>query len=219
MKKALIFGLVVIFVLAAGPALADKSSPKLTLNWQSEVNPDKCDRVGAPVINVTEKVKNDVDSGTAGNYWAFDNYERQIKVWKTPISGIFCSIVRYEGKFKGVGGQTSPGGTGILLGNERGEFKGGYRATIGGSLLLNPTWPTHGSVGTIDYQCDINHNCPGYVSWPAQYFGPGYSFDQPWWGWIYHGDDDSGTWINAITGNFGDILGHPDNSNESEEND
>jgi len=212
--------MVAVSVLAVGPALADKNSPRLTLNWQNEVKPDKCDGVGAPVINVTEKVKNDVDSGVAGNYWAFDNYERQIKVWSTHTPGTFCGIVRYEGKFKGVGGQTSPGGTGTLLGNERGEFKGGYRATIGGSLLSNPTWPTHGSVGTIDYKCDINANCPGYVSWLAQYFTPGYSFDQPWWGWIYRGDDGSGTWVNAITGTFGNILGHAGNGNhESEGND
>src|ERR1035437_9603138 len=85
-------------------------------------NPDKqltksaCgEKLGNPIINVTQKVQNDVDSGFAGNYWAFDYYSRNIKVWQTtPAStdsaiATYCGIVTYNGNFYAVPGQIGPG--------------------------------------------------------------------------------------------------------------
>ncbi len=178
---------------------------ELHLDWQKEVNPTKCPRQGDPIINVAEKVKNDADSGLGG-YWAFDNYVRHITVWSSGDSK-FCGIVVYEGKFNAVEGQKSPGNTGVVGKNVTGEFEGGYRTTVfTGTLLATPGWPTHGSVGTVDYACDIAGNCPGHIDWTTKYFSSTSGFNLDWWGWIYHADDDHGTWINAITGNFGDIL-------------
>lgn len=186
-------------------------------NNSSNFNPEKqlsksaCgDKLGDPVINVKQKVQNDVDSGLGG-YWAFDYYNRRIKVWSTGENK-YCAIVTYDGKFYAVPGQVGPGNipSGALINTPtnapvNGDMNGGYRATITGTLLSSPTWSTNGNVGTTNYQCDINANCPGRVSWTDQYFNPGYGFDQPWWGWKYNGGSH-GTWVNSIDGNSGNIL-------------
>ena len=181
-------------------------------------NPDKqlsksaCgDKLKDPVVNIVQKVQNDADSGEAGNYWAFDYYTRHIKVWAVGENK-YCAIATYDGKFYAVPGQIGPGNrpSGALINtptNEpvNGDMDGGYRATITGSLLSTPLWTTNGSVGTTNYQCDINANCPGRVSWLDKYFNSGYSFDYGWWGWKYDGGSH-GTWINSQDGNSGNIL-------------
>ena len=178
------------------------------LDWKKEVNHNQCDTTGKPVINVEEKVLNDVDSGFGGNNWAFDNYNRQIQVWKQ-TDGTYCAVVSYHGKFDGQAGQTAPNGTGTLNGNENGAFEGGYRAIITGNLIPAPSLPTKGSIGTFDYQCPItasdpSTDCPEYFSWPLKYFTD-INFVYSWWGWIYNGGK-CGTWINSIDGSPGNIL-------------
>ncbi len=174
------------------------------LNWGSQINAGQCPKVGKPVVNVVQKVVNDVDSGQAGNYWAFDNLTRQIQVWATSTTGEYCAEVSYQGKFDSQAGQISPGNTGTLNGSEDGTFQGGYNATINGTLLTTPLWKTRGSVGTTDYQCDLSGTCLGYVSWIGQYFNAGYGFDYNWWEWIYRNDNH--VWVNSINGNSGDVL-------------
>lgn len=174
------------------------------LNWGSQINAGQCIKVGKPIINVVQKVVNDVDSGQAGNYWAFDNVTRQIQVWATDVSEVYCAEVSYQGKFDGQQGQRSPGDTDNLNGSEDGTFHGGYNATITGTLLVTPLWQTRGSVGTTDYNCDLSGNCPGYVSWTGQYFSAGYGFDYNWWGWIYRNGNH--VWVNASEGNSGDVI-------------
>ena len=88
----------------------------------------------------------------------------------------------------------------------QGAYSGGYLATFTGTLNPSPTWPTLGSVGTVNYACDGVGNCPGYVSYLATYFTSYGSFVQPWWGWQYS-TASHGTWINASAGNSGDITG------------
>lgn len=184
----------------------DHGNGGLHLDWKKEVNAKKCNVHGDPIINVEEKVKNDADSGVAGNAWAFDNYKRLIKVWQVG-NNTYCATVAYEGKFNAVAGQTGPAGTGVIGNDVKGEFQGGYRSTVfTGTLLTSPLWPTNGSVGTVDYQCDLSFNCPGRINWTTQYFSSTPGFDLAWWGWIYKADDDHGTWINAISGNLGNIL-------------
>ncbi len=168
-----------------------------------ELSAARCDSTGAPVINVVQKVVGDVDSGEAGNYWAFDSFARHIQVWDQG-GGAYCAIVQYDGKFDAQAGETSPGAGDVLDGDEDGTFHGGYRAIITGDLLDSPTWKTRGSVGTFDYGCDLAGNCPGYVSWIDQYFEPGSGFDYEWWGWTYRAGKH-GTWINSADGNSGDI--------------
>ena len=174
---------------------------------------------GNRVINFTEKVINDADSGQAGNYWAFDTWTRHVQVWSVGPDE-YCATADYEpSTFQAVGGQTSPGNNGTLTGDEYGTFQGGYVSTIFTAMLdvSNATvWPANGAVngGTaINYQCDITGNCPGYVDWTTQYFSGGVNLNLLEWGWIYHGKDSqdassTGTWVNASTGNTGNILDH-----------
>jgi len=175
-----------------------------TLNFGTELNTGQCDKIGKPVVNVVQKVINSIDSGEAGNNWAFDNYNRHIQVW-AQTDGTYCAVLHYQGKFDGQAGEESPGNTGILSGDEDGAFEGGYRATITGTLKTTPDWPTRGSLGTFDYDCDLDGNCPGAIAWFDQYFESGYSYTLDWWGWIYHGGK-CGTWVNSSYGNAGDIV-------------
>lgn len=191
---------VILFAITAIPAFASAEH----LNWGSQINAGQCPKVGKPVVNVVQKVVNDVDSGLSG-YWAFDTLSRQIQVWSTGNTDEYCAEVSYQGKFDAQAGQVSPGVTaGVLDGSEDGSFQGGYNATITGTLLSTPLWQTKGSVGTTDYGCDLVGNCPGYVSWTGQYFTPGYGFDYDWWGWIYHNGNN--VWVNSSDGNSGDVL-------------
>ncbi len=186
---------------------------------------------GNLLINVTESVTNDADSGQAGNYWAYDTFTRTIKVWNLG-SDSYCAVVQYKGTFAAVAGQKSPGSVGgnggTLSGEEGGPFKGGYEATITGPLdVSDPTnWPLTGKINQgnpVDYGCVINpdgsdNGCPGIIDWTSKYFdqsSASFSFNQPSWGWIYHGYDQppapdaghsDGVWVNASTGNSGDIL-------------
>jgi hypothetical protein len=185
---------------------------------------------GNLLINITEKVVNDGDSGQAGNYWALDAFTRTIKVWNLG-SDSYCAVVNYNGTFAAQAGQKSPGTTtttgGTLTGDEVGTIKGGYVAQITGPLdVTDPgNWPLVGKVNLgnpVDYQClianDGSENCPGFVDWTTKYFDTGnanFTFGENPWGWTYVGHDKStapdagaadGVWHNAITGNSGDIL-------------
>ena len=46
--------------------------------------------------------------------------------------------------------------------------------------------------------------CPGLVDWTAQYFSSTSGYDLAWWGWEYRAGRH-GTWVNALSGNSGDI--------------
>lgn len=192
---------VVVPALVVSGAAAAKNNK---LSAGQEITPARCDEAGKLVVNVKENIVNTVDSGEAGNNWAFDTMNRQIQV-RDNGDGTFCVVMRNEGKFDAQAGQTSPGAGGVLTGDEDGTYRGGYRATITGTLKTTPVWRTNGSVGTTDYQCDISGTCPGYVNWAGQYFEPGYGFTYDWWGWIYTAGG-YGSWLNSSDGNSGDIL-------------
>lgn len=164
-----------------------------------------------------ERITNDVDSGEAGNYWAFDTVSRHIQVWSVAPNTYCATVTYFSSTFQAVSGQTSPGAGGTLTGDEYGSFAGGYQTTNFTAQLdiNNPSiWGTAGLVNAgqpINYQCDITGNCRGYVDWSAQYFTHISGFDLLSWGWKYKGKDSqdhssTGLWINASTGNSGDIL-------------
>jgi len=120
----------------------------------------------------------------------------------------YCAILRYLGDFDAVKGKMSPGGNGYTLdGDEDGIFKGGYRAKIRGTLKEVPDNPTTGYLGTFDYACDIDTLACSKWNWVNAYFEPGWAFkndDYEWWGWLYEAFSH-GYWINAVSGNIGDI--------------
>src|SRR3989339_596980 len=106
LKYNFVFLFVALSVLLVVPV-----SAKSTFNWGKEVNASNCDKVGGPVVNVHEKVVNTVDSGLAGNYWAYDNLNRTIQVWEQK-DGTYCVLVKNAGNFDAQENQVSPGNTG-----------------------------------------------------------------------------------------------------------
>lgn len=181
---------------------------------------------GDLLINITEKVVNDGDSGQAGNYWGLDAFTRTIKVWNLG-SDSYCAVVNYTGTFAAQAGQKSPGTTatsgGLLTGDEVGSIKGGYVAQFTSSLYVTDpaNWPLAGHVtqgNPVDYGCviagDGSESCPGYVDWTTKYFNTISNFNEDPWGWTYTGHDccspdagkPDGVWHNFSTGNSGDIL-------------
>jgi|GEM_PF-1216902 len=187
---------------------------------------------GNHVIDVTEKIINDADSGNT-NYWALDAYTRTIDVWNVG-SDQYCATVTYNGTFAAVAGQQSPDTTattgGILSGYETGTMKGSAQELITGPLdVSNPSmWPLDGKVNSgkpVNYACtgfspgtSAGMTCSGYSDWVASYFDQSastYSFSEPLWSFKYVGHNDKhsahpgasdGVWIDAYTGESGDIL-------------
>jgi hypothetical protein len=190
-----------LLAFAAAPALASPGHPP-KLN-KHQLQRKTCGK-GRLVINVEQKVVNDVDSGTQGNFWAFDTYHRSIQVWRLGTNN-YCTIVNYSGQFRTIAGP-SPGGGGTVGGGVTGTFEGGYRMDFNGTLLAHPTVKTHGSIGTFDYRCTSAGTCPGSVYWVTFFFSNVTGDDFDWWGWLYKAGKN-GTWLNSIDGARGDITG------------
>lgn len=156
---------------------------------------------GTLVANITLKVQNSMDSGVGGNYWAFDNYNRLIKIYQTGDS-TFTAVVQDVGKFTTVQG-TSPAGTSTVAGGITGALKGGYTMTITGTF--DPQYATFGNIGKFDYQCDPGAGtCSNAFNWLNAYFDTGYTYSYDSWGWTYH-TGRYGSWTNSSGGNSGDI--------------
>lgn len=168
----------------------------------------------APIVDVQEFVTGDADSGFQGA-WAFDTFKRSIQVWSLG-NDTYCANLNYEGTFAAIAGATSPGqgSANILTGNETGHLFGGYVSTLfqGQFSVADPSnWPTHGLVHPkpVNYQCDTSFNCPGSIFWPDEYFTSLSltGFDLADWGWRYFASDPAnGSWTNAASGSFGDII-------------
>ena len=200
MRRSTITAIALTLVVAiTSPAGASKP-----LDWSKETRLSACGAAGPPLVNVTQHVTGDMDSGFNGG-WAVDTYTRRIKLWETG-PGVYCAVVRYSGTFDAIEDAISPGegSTSTLDGDEDGNFQGGYRATITGELVAEPGWQTHGTVGQFDYQCTAPGACPGAVDWVAQYLEPGYTFGYEFWGWVYRAGRN-GVWVNASSGSSGDI--------------
>jgi hypothetical protein len=169
----------------------------------ANLSPEACG-VDTPVISVFEPVRNDVDSRVGGGYWAYDNYVRSISVWET-APNTYCAIVGYAGIFTTIAGM-SPANKVLIPAGIRGVMYGGYRATFTATgRVSSPGWPAYGFTPVVDYRCSPAGDCPGRIGWSGQYFSGVSAFAQPWWGWEYRAGRH-GTWINAITGNVGDIV-------------
>lgn len=176
----------------AGAAFA---APSVHTNFGQQLNASQCDTSGKPVVNVTYKVTNDVDSGLFGN-WATDNYNKKIQVWDQG-SGAFCAIVKYQGQFVTTGPNSPEEGVPLASGIQ-GAFEGGYQANFDGTFT--PTLKTNGTLPSVNYSV-------GGFDWVGAYFTDNTTFDQPYWAWNYHAGNN-GSWVNASTGNLGDITGN-----------
>jgi hypothetical protein len=69
------------------------------LNWgQSLSASDTACPAGPPLINVNQKISDDIDSGVLGNYWAYDEIVRHITVVSLG-SNNYCASVQDQGSF------------------------------------------------------------------------------------------------------------------------
>lgn len=181
------------------PALA---APQFEADQQYEQN--RCNpTAGVMIISVAEIILNDFDYGVLAKPWAFDNYTRNIQVWKQH-DGSFCAQLTYHGQFDTMAGK-SPNGTSTVASGINGTFRGIMKTTEF-SAILNSNVPTSGTIGTFDYKCNTNPNCPGYVKWEDQFFTNSSGLDIAWYGFEYM-DNANGTWINNLHGSTGDIRG------------
>lgn len=161
---------------------------------------------GTLIIDITQTVVNDIDSGIGGNYWAYDNYDRYIRVWDFDNHVDPLTIVSYNGSFTTVAGP-SPNNTGTVGEGVTGTMAGGYIAWFEASSF-DPLWPTSGYVGEFDYEGDPETGAaPGYVNWLLQYWDEYWDWSYVWWGWYYNACEN-GWWINSSE-NEGDITGDP----------
>jgi hypothetical protein len=206
-----VLGIVVIAgAIAVGTMPAMASPLEGTLHGQSIASQSQCP-TGTVVINISEKVVNDADSAVGGGYWALDDFVRQIQVVQVSAT-TFCATVNYTGTFTTFEGP-SPQGTGTVGEGIVGHFDGGYVSTLfTGTLDPNPMifgspLRTKGSIGTFDYGCGQSGTCPGSFNWVDAYFISPSGFDLANWGWTYH-TAQNGTWVNAASGNSGDITGN-----------
>jgi hypothetical protein len=125
---------------------------------------------GRVVLALTYHVRNDVDTGVAGNNWAFDNYVRTLRVVRKR-GNAYCAASRYSGTFTSLAG-TSPAGTATIPAGIHGTFRGSsltaFRATAATAGKR-----TRGDLGVKDFQCtsaDVKGRCPGTWDWLRAYF-------------------------------------------------
>ncbi|MCL4397550.1 hypothetical protein M1403_00810 [Patescibacteria group bacterium] len=198
MKKILIgvASAAIGLAMFAVPAFA---APSVHTNFGQTVNASSCNTSSAPVVNVTYKVTNNADSGVVPPVWATDNYTKRLQIWQQ-ANGTFCAIAKYQGQFV-TNGAGSPETGETLAAGVQGAFEGGYTAFFDGTLNSSPSYPTHGNIGTFDFSSGPSFD------WIGTYFTGYTDFKLPYWAWNYHAGNN-GSWVNASTGNHGDITGN-----------
>lgn len=200
-------------ILASAPAIA---GPGNHLDWgQSLTASETACPAGDKIVSVVQKVVNALDSGTGLNtydtkWWATIEYIQHINIVQT-APGEFCATVKSQGSFESVGGD-GPGNTGDLAPGIVGTFQGGWTNTFTGDFNNPSGLRTKGNIGTLDPFCDpavANGGCTGgatFSRYLSYYFSNVSNKALPWWGWVYHAGDN-GSWVNAASGNEGDITG------------
>lgn len=198
------------FLGAALLAAAVTASTALAVHSPPAANPVQCTK-GTLVVNVNYTLKNDYDSGVAGNAWANDTINRHLQIRQQgnsqpSLSTQYCAMVDDSGSFVTFAGP-SPQNTGTVSAGINGRIMGGYDTTLFTGLLNpSPAYSTHGNLGTFDLACTDAYNCPGAHPSFLSYFSGSPAWDYADWGWTYH-TAKNGTWTNADSGNSGDITG------------
>ena len=223
MKKQIIFATIAIiagFLFMSGQVVA---GPANTLNWGHQLNAtETACPTGIKVLDISYKLSNSLDSGTGTNdcghvWWAVIDYVLQVKVVDLGDNQ-YCATVKNQGSFESVGGD-GPGCAensncelpeGYLSPGVVGTFQGGYTMTFTSENFNPDGLRTRGSIGKFDHNCDpcTGGICDGAGStrWRSLYF-PDYSqASYDWYGWVYHAGNN-GSWVNAISGNEGNITG------------
>ena len=161
--------------------------------------------IGSPlVVDVTQQISNDPDSGNFGGDWALDNFSRHIQVWaesdhycvQADDSGTFTTFGGANGKSPQSGAALPEVVTGTMTGSTHGEITGASLGDAG-------SW---GYTGTAPAQDCGAADCSMTDLWVNNYFSGGnYDYGASGWGWTYDGGAN-GTWINAANGSSGDIV-------------
>ena len=170
-------------------------------------NPTQCAQ-GALIVSVNYTLINDFDSGVAGNAWANDTINRHLQIRQDggSTSTSYCATVDDTGSFVTFAGP-SPNNTGTVSAGINGRINGGYTTTdFTGTVNPHPAYATHGNLGTFDLQCTDAYTCPGAHPSYLSYFTTTSGDNLANWSWGYH-TAHNGDWINADTGNSGDITG------------
>lgn len=216
--RRLVVGIIAILALSLVTAAVVSASPNLKLDKKA-LGSKACKADGSKmVVNVHYTLTNDYDSGFAGNAWANDTIDRQLRIWQLP-AGTFCVQVADEGKFVTFAGP-SPSGLSTVAAGVKGKLEGGYVSTIF-SGTFTPTLPVRGNLGSFDLQCDASFNCPGAHPSFVSYIAGSSGFDLTQWGWIYKAGHN-GTWLNQLgvaAAASGDITGQPRGHGEDDNND
>jgi hypothetical protein len=154
---------------------------------------------GKPVLSVSYHVVNDVDTGVQGNNWAFDTYDRTVRVWRKG-PGRFCSASTYNGEFTTIAGP-SPGGKAQLPAGIRGRFTGSSVTSFRGVFAPQGA-PVRGFLGSRDFACtsaDQKGQCSGTWDWLRTYFSGISRFNYVRYAFSYHATENGkGTWSDTL---------------------
>ncbi len=154
---------------------------------------------GKLVLSVSYHVVNDVDTGVQGNNWAFDTYDRSVRVWRKG-PGRFCSASTYNGQFTSIAGP-SPGGKAQLPAGIRGTFSGSSVTTFRGTFAPQGA-PVRGFLGSKDFACtsaDQKGQCSGTWDWLSTYFTGISRFKYVRYAFSYHATENGkGTWGDTL---------------------
>src|SRR3982074_1047390 len=94
MKRTITIALLTVALLVA---FATPAAASFGGDLGSNLSPAACGG-GTLVIQAAEAVRNDIDSGQAGNNWAYDDLVRSINVWHR-TDGTYSPTVGYAGAF------------------------------------------------------------------------------------------------------------------------
>jgi len=141
------------------------------------------------------------DSGTCGNTWATDTFNRYFRVFITPSpSGTYNVTEEFRaGAFETIAGH-SPGA--CESGTDSGATVGdGVKGKFSGTLTI--------VVSNGTYNPDAKPG-PGTTaaSFVFEVFGSSATFDTPAFSFEYS-TKNNGSWTNSSAGNSGDITGNP----------
>lgn len=209
-KKILLVGLVALMlpIITLAALAVTATIPDLSKN-----NNYCATHGGVYLFTAIQQVRNDDDSGVAGNYWAKDQYARTFYVYY--MSGDnYCAAVSYSGTFRTVSG-ASPDNTGIVKADVDGFMNGGRIATFTAHIspdVFKLVSAGFANLGTVDYKCNGNGNCPGRYNWYDKFFKDVSNYNDQSWGWKYQVSlpklmkCSSSLWYNTASGNSGDIV-------------
>jgi hypothetical protein len=138
------------------------------------------------------------DSGTCGNNWATDTYNRTFTVNLTPTDSTYNVVEKFgAGHFVTIEG-LSPGSCDS---NPGGQIKDGASGTFSGTLDIIVTG-TFNKNGSCTDPCTTD-------GWVHGFFGATATYETPTWSFQYKAQRQGLTWhqwTNASTGNLGDIA-------------